>query len=251
MNLIDRKEWFTLKNNKDENCLMILMSFADMRDKKSREISNSLFLENGNCSMISNSSIENRMKISVIVNKSKFNFSTEGKPINEDTLNYTMCKCNKKNCQYCEGYKGQDSKQKPQEPNNFNLNFNRRNSASNIPIDFRSTEKSLLLLPPSHRNHRDSNNTMIQARISKPDETGYLTTLDSVLLDRDEWMGLDLNSNYIYNANSQSQSETFILEEKNRNKLNGQTQQSIIEENDKLMKTKENLKIQTNSKFIV
>jgi hypothetical protein len=246
MNLIDRKEWFTLKNNKEENCLMVLMSFADMRDKKSREISHSVYLENGNCSMISNNSLENRMKISVIVNKSRFNFSTEGKPRNEDTLNYNYCKCNKKNCQSCQG---QELKPLTQESNNFNLNFNRRNSATNIPIDFRSTEKSLLLLPPSHRNHRDSNNTMIQARIPKPDETGYLTTLDSVLLDKDEWMGLDLNSNYISNANSQSHSETFILGEKNKNRLSGQMQQSMIDENDKLVKVKENLKIQRDSKL--
>ena len=47
--LIDRKEWFTLKNNNDENSIMVLMSFADMRNNKTtRENSTSLCMES-NC----------------------------------------------------------------------------------------------------------------------------------------------------------------------------------------------------------
>ncbi len=241
MSLIDRKEWFTLKNSREENCLMVLMSFADMREKKSREISNSVYIENGNCSIISNQSLENRMKVSVIVNKPKYNFSTEGRSRCESNA------CNKKECQ------GKECSQQV-DPNNFNLDFNRRNSASNIPIDFRIADKSLFVLPPSQRNHPDSNNTMNtlhQVRIIKGDETGYLTTLDSVLMDQNDWMGLDLNSNthHLFNTNSQSHSETFILGEKERIR----TKQNLhtIDENEKINKIKETLRLTRESKFFM
>ena len=207
--LIDRKEWFTLKNHKEENCLMVLMSFADMREKKmSKEISNSIFLENLNNSIMSNKSIENKMKISVIVNKPKYNYSTDYKP----------------------NFKSPNSNSNP------SLDLAHHNS---INIDLKN-EKCVLLSPPSQRN---LNSTLNVIKSNKVDETGYLTTLDSILVDQNDWMGLEFNN--LHN----SQNETFIAGSKGDRITKSQQYSLMVEENEKIMRMKENLRINRESKI--
>jgi len=154
-NLIDRKEWYTLKNQKDENCMMILLSFADLGEKKLvRENSNSINYDHLNTSLASNKSLENKMKISILVNKPKANLTSDVR-------------------------------------SNFKYNSNSipsldtayRNSSGNIELK-NDRDRSNLLSPPSQRNH----NSIIHTRINRHDQTGYLTTHDSILVDQNDWM---------------------------------------------------------------
>ncbi len=132
---------------------MILLSFADLGEKKLiRENSNSINYDHLNSSLVSNKSLENKMKISILVNKPKANLTSDVR-------------------------------------SNFKYNSNSipffdtayRNSSGNIEL---KNDMSNLLSPPSQRNH----NSIIHTRINKLDQTGYLTTHDSILPDQNDWM---------------------------------------------------------------
>jgi hypothetical protein len=237
--LIDRKEWFTLKNIKDENSIMILMSFVDMRNNKTtRENSTSVCMDNNcvthgqsvsgmnhniNSSCISNNSIEQKLKInSILVKQKSVNNTNETNYICNKLITHGSNPCGQSTMLH-----------------NLSACLTRKELHK-----LRSPERSTFISPPSHRNssyalpytysemvHHNINVIQIKSP-QKGDETGYLTTLDS-FLEQNDFTELEIN-NY----------SNFLM---NENKLNINSEKKM--ETAKIKKMKDNLKFNRDSKI--
>lgn len=188
---------------------MLLMSFADMREKKSwlRESSNSLCLEGGTASIEQNSMINNSVLNGSLDNKFKNNVSRQSQKHFITNYNTDMI------------------------INNYNCGNDTNNKCDNQGCVY----------PPSYRDHQSIIGLGKIKNPLKGDETGYLTTIDS-FLDQNECLGGNIHNLHNNSHNFSATGSNFKNHHSNSHPI------YFSEESEKMAKMRENLKMNRESK---